>query len=455
MASGASRSRRTSFRSNVVQTTGANLVIAALNLATGTLAARLLGPTGRGELTAIFSWPLLMAALTTLGMPDAIVYFCARQREAAAQYFTTALGIALAASVAFMAIGWVLMPVVLSAQSPEVVTAARWYLVTVPLAATMGMVDRPFRGIGDFRSWNGLRILHPLAWLAVLVVPTIRGEASPQGLAVAYLVARVALVGPMLAYARLRLGGRARAERSLASPLLRYGLPSFLTVLPTVLNQRLDQLLMAGFLPARVLGLYVVAVAWSAVLSHVMIAFAYSLFPRIASETSSEERRDQLFTMGLRTGLLLSVGVGLLVAPLTPIGIRLLFGSDFGDAVPAALILVVAAVVVGWNQVGEEGLRGLGRPGDVLRAELVGLATTLGALALLIARYEIIGAALASLLGYSAVAVMIVHAARRATGLPVRRLLVVDQQDLAAIRSSLHSRRRRGGPDGPDHGEGP
>ncbi len=433
-------SRPASFRTNVALTTLTNVAIAGSGVVTGLIAARILGPVGRGELAAIFGWPLLIAGLATLGLPDAIVYFCARERARAGAYFTTALAIAVAVSAVFAVVGWVLMPVVLAAQDDGVVTAARWFLVSVPLAATLGMADRPLRGIGDFRSWNIMRSAPTVAWLAILLVALARGGASPAALALAFLLARVALVGPMLRYVRNRVPGRWVVERPLARPLLRYGLPSFVTVLPTILNQRLDQIIMAGFLPARTLGLYAVAVAWSGMLAPALLAFANVIFPRIASDDQTDEERAAVFARGMRVGVILAVVLGLGAAAITPVVLPALFGADFEAAVVPALVLVAAAVVAGVNQVGEEGLRGLGRPGLVLRSEACGLVVTAISLAVLVGRFELMGAAVASLAGYSTIGVFVVLGGRRATGLPVRALLLADRDDLTAIRANLRRR---------------
>ena len=48
-----------SFLSQTVQTAGANAVITGFGFLTGMLAARLLGPAGRGELAAIQVFPTL------------------------------------------------------------------------------------------------------------------------------------------------------------------------------------------------------------------------------------------------------------------------------------------------------------------------------------------------------------------------------------------------------------
>ena len=73
--------RRTSDRA-LRSTFATNMALAGLAVITGIPVARLLGPAGEGELTAIQTWPLLLGTLAMLGLDSALVYFiCAPARE--------------------------------------------------------------------------------------------------------------------------------------------------------------------------------------------------------------------------------------------------------------------------------------------------------------------------------------------------------------------------------------
>src|SRR5664280_3616409 len=101
--------RRTPDRA-LRSTFATNAALAVLAVATGVLAARLLGPSGEGELTAIQTWPLLLGALAMLGLDSALVYFISRQPERGKQLTSTAVLIALLSSFAVGAVAWVAMP---------------------------------------------------------------------------------------------------------------------------------------------------------------------------------------------------------------------------------------------------------------------------------------------------------------------------------------------------------
>jgi O-antigen/teichoic acid export membrane protein len=196
-----------------------------------------------------------------------------------------------------------------------------------------------------------------------------------------------------------------------------------MTGLPQMLNLRLDQMLMAVFLPPRQLGLYVVAVAWSGSVSPLLTSIGTTLLPAVAS-ADNHTRASARMSEGVRMTALLAIAVCALVAAISPFAIRSLYGVRFSGAIPAALILIPAAGVLGVNFSVQEGIRGFGRPYLVFRAELLGLAVTAISLVLMLRPFGIIGAAVASMLGYSTVAVALLASAKQIAGTSMASLLV-------------------------------
>jgi O-antigen/teichoic acid export membrane protein len=407
----------TSFGGQVALTVGANFGLAALALVTGSLAARLLGPQGRGELAAIQTWAAFVALLASLGLPDAVVYFTGRTPTKSATYLTSAVAAMLLSAVPFALAGYLLMPILLKAQSATVIATAQWYLVAfVFLMATVGMLLHPLRGRNDFVVWNLLRILAIATWLVVLIVVWLTDKATPTAVAAGYLVSLVVVGSITLYVLKRRVPGPYALKLDLWPPMLRYGLPSALSALPQMLNLRLDQMLMAAFLPASLLGYYAVAVAWSAAVSPMMQGIGAVLFPRVAIQGSTAEQVDTL-GRGTRLGVLVAVVLSVLLLLVTPLGLRLIFGRAYVPAIPAALILVFAGGISGVNLILEEGLRGLGHTKVVLWGESIGLVATAIGLALLLRPLLINGAAIASLIGYGVTSIALVFWLHRLTGL--------------------------------------
>jgi O-antigen/teichoic acid export membrane protein len=367
--------------------------------------------------------PSVFATAAMLGMSEAVVYFSAREPSDAGRYLGSGISVALISSVPALLAGYLLVPWFLHAQRSSIVWAARWYvLLLIPIYATVGMLGHPFRGRREFGAWNATRFLPQLGWLAVLLIAWRCGRGFPTFLAGGNIVALALGFFPLSVLVIRRVPGPFTPELRKCLSMLRYGLPCMMSGMPQMLNLRLDQMLMPALLPPRELGLYAVAVAWSAAGTPLISALGAVTTPAVASAADRELQVRRFATM-TRTTALLALILCLVTVLLSPMAIVILFGEKYRGAIAMALILVPANAILGINQVLQEGLRGIGRPYAVLQAELAGLVVTGIVLAKTLRPMGGVGAATASLLGYSTVAAVLLFNARRHAHTPLAQML--------------------------------
>ena len=427
------------FGRSVATTLSSNAVTAVLWLASGILAARLLGPKGRGELAAIQTWGLFLVTFALLGMPDSLVYFSARDPEQSVSYTLTAVMLAFLGGIPLLALAYLILPYLLFVQSPAVIREARFYLV-VGVTAILGQIPlNALRGRSDFATWNALRIAGTALWLLPLLLAWALDRRTSE------FVASMNLLFWGAAYTLLillvlpsRIPGPYRPEFSHWKEMLSFGLPSVLTLLPQHLNLRLDQMLMAAVVAPGLLGLYVVGVSWAAIMTPAFQAVAIVLFPHIASRPSREQQISAL-TRIIRLGSPVAILASCALSIVTPWGLPLIFGAKFAASISAAIVLVFAGGVLGINQLLEEGLRGLGSPKAAMWSEFGGLIVTATLLWLLLKPMGIMGAAVASLAGYTVVALQLVYWTTTLTASPLSELLLPRGQEMIEIyeRTSL------------------
>lgn len=425
----------------VTEIAAANLMLLILGALSSVLAARLLGPAGRGALTAIFLWANFLGSISLLGLQDAVVYFAADPASRPVGSTNTSGGglgvagiIALGSGLLFGVLGFMLMPELLHSQAPSTVRAARIYLVFV-VAFVLTLPSHALRGIGRFRLWNTLRVLPTAAWVGILVVASLFGWRHPQPLAYLNLAAGLTL-GVITFVISLRVFPEFRTiQRKLALPLLRYGLPSVLVMVPQTLNVRLDQLLLVGSVAPRDLGIYVTAVAWSSIVTPVLAAGGSFLFPHLASLPAAD--RPLALSRATRSAAAVSVVAALIVGVLAPAAIPLIFGSAYRDAVAPALLLVMAAGASGLCLVLQDGLRGFGLPSVIIRGECAGLVVTLIILLGFLSKYGIMAAAVASLLGYVTTLLITAQSVKRRLRVSSAELLLPRRSDLREMAALL------------------
>ncbi len=148
-------------------------------------------------------------------------------------------------------------------------------MLGVGLQPLIGVTLHPWRGLGRITLWNILRTtvdLVPLVYLIVVVVLGSRDFTTLVGVQVGLLV--VICVVSVMTWRGRGLAWRARS----VAPVLGYGLPTALAVIPFSFSFRIDQAFLANNQTANALGQYVVAASWGLACLPVLSTLALSRF---------------------------------------------------------------------------------------------------------------------------------------------------------------------------------
>lgn len=420
----------------IVSTVVATAVILGCGLITGLIAARSLGPTGRGELAAITVWANVLLYAGTLGLPEAVAYFAAADRGARIRLWTTSQVAAAALAIAVTIVGWWLIGIVIPA-SPVRRDGIRWFLMLFALPCLGSLCASSWlQGAGFVHRFNVTRSSVHVVNAAGMVALAAFGADTVEDFAMVLLIGNAAgwLVGAALGpVAQL---SAARPSGELAKGMLRYGIRVQLGNWSNAASVRLDQLLLSIFATAASLGLYVVAVTYANVLMVIPGSSSLVMLPRMIRhhrEGTARECLEQWYRRVLWTTVFAATVVAISAVYLVP----LLFGPSFAGAVPLVFLLVPATIILGMNLMLSTAFRGIGRPDVASKAELAGLIATCGTLALLLPRYGVYGAAIASLVAYASIQAYLAARATTILGTNLKSLCLPTRSDLLALRSAV------------------
>jgi O-antigen/teichoic acid export membrane protein len=389
---------RDGSRAPILSSFGASGAIQLANIATGVLLARWLGPHHRGELAAVILWPSILAAVGSLGLTDATTFYAARGARPVGVIVGTALVLGAVQSMALIGIGFAVLPLVVGHYGSHVVHVAEFFLAFIPLNIATLVLAGGLSGAQRFGSFQLVRIATVASNAIGLGALALTGKLTVESGATVYLLANfaTALIAMGL-YLRLE-DHRLSFERKVFPSLVSFGIRSHLGNVSSLLNQRLDQLLISVFLAPVQLGVYVVAGTLSSATMLVGTSVSLIAFPRIArSESARASLAKRFIAMTVIGSVILSVPIFLFTKGL----LTLFFGHSFASATTPSRVLLVAAVVLSTNRVLGATLAGLGRPLEQGIGELLALVATAASLAALLPRFGLLGAAVASLIAYA------------------------------------------------------
>ena len=178
------------------------------------------------------------------------------------------------------------------------------------------------------------------------------------------------------------------------------------------------------------LGYYVVAVSLAEISMMAVNALRAIVFTESVHAGGAE-----LVARGARVILVLVTGVAVVGSLVAGPFIHLMFGADFAPSVDLARVLLVASIPFCVDQIVTAGIYAEGRPGLRSIGQLIGAAVAVGGLLLLAPLMGAMGAAVASLAAYTVTCTITLLQYRHLTGMPVRRMLALERDDVVAMRA--------------------
>lgn len=398
----------------------ANFVLLATTVGTGTILARTLGTTGRGNLAAVLVAPPLLAIVFGMGSNQATIYEQARDPSAYKWLISTWTLMLLPFIALGIALGELMMIILLRTQSGEVQHLAEFsipalaFLVLGDLAMAVLVGDHKFTMYNRIRLAQGFAILLGyvvLAKLGRLNVATAVGVAFGVYIAVGLFTITVVL---------FRYGfGRPDWRKGRSS--FWYGFRAHGTNVSQLANLRLDQLILPAFVAAESLGLYAVAVSVSSLVINLATPLAVLVLP-IAARRAHDQ--VEVVRRATQASFAISAVVGLLLVAIAQPAITLVYGQGFVASVKLVDILLAGSIfyVAGFTL--WQGLYAIGRPFSATIAQLAGLAATaLGLFTLLPAGGGTTAAAIVSSVAYGTIMVASLLLYCHAAGLPLGSFL--------------------------------
>jgi stage V sporulation protein B len=433
----ASTARQGSFANRVAAVFSTKVVAFAIGLTTTLVISRILGPDGKGEYVAVLAVPGLLGALGVFGLPSAINYFSARGTSIGGLLRTGVLLTAILSAI-LMSFVWLAMPWLSELLHWDRPTAdlVRVILLVIPAALMTTFAMSVLYGRQQVRTYSAILIGQGASTLilSTLLVAVFR-FGVPGAVASSIVVTWLATVADIVAVtllARRNPGGKPVSYRGLAG----YAVKVYPASITSYFNYRIDTYIIQAVLlaPKVPLGLYSMAVTMAELIFYVPDSVTMILLPRVAG--LPPEEANALLPRVSRLTVLLTTMAALALIPAAFVGIHLVL-PRFNDCLPAFLVLLPAVVSLSLSKVSSSYIAGRGRPGPISVGSAIAVAINVAANLILIPIFGIEGAALASLISYSASALFLLSVAGRISHHSLLELIVPGRAEVATLAAGV------------------
>lgn len=376
-----------------------NVLFLAFSTATSLVSAWALKPEGRGDLTVITMWMFISALVATLGLPYAHRYWVARQPDWNSEIFSNTIVFTLIAGVVAVLVGWQIIPLIISEQTPEVIRLTQLFLLNIPVILLSEMLRGHLEGAKIF-DWLGAARISFIATQALLyLIFYAFDRLTLENALWIIIVGQLICIFLMLFAVLYKLRPRWKLSFTVFRREISYGFRSYFGIVTEFAVWRLDQMMLTALASSTVIGLYAVAVAIAEITATLASSISDALMPEVASSNNAEDA-SLLLGKSLRLTVYAQI---LALIPLwlaAPYILGWVFGAGFVEATGTLRLLLIASIVWSAALIVISGLNGFGSPGLSTVARVASAVTTVVSLAVLLPRFGMTGAAISSLFGY-------------------------------------------------------
>ena len=436
-----------SFKKIIAASFGLNIFTFVAGFANSVISTRMLGPEGRGQLAIYTSAVELFALVLGLGLPQALVYFSAKDVNNRSKLLNSALLFLVLSTIVFLillkisfllGLSHLLLPapydngVFQFTISAYFLCLSGWYIMVSILNGHKLFMQTSFIG---FISLSGTLLIYFLLFLYTKNFPA---DFKVNTFYWAQLVVAVMVLAACFLYYQKLVSKNEKFSLAILSTselssLLKYGIVYYFSNLMLFISTKLDYWFVDFFEGPKELGIYVLA----SNVGLLILLLPNSIGLMVSSFKAGSDRQDmEAQTAKLcRVTFFVSLMIGLFLWLFGKHFIVLVYGDAFARSAAALNILLIGVIPLCVFTVLRGYYAGAGKLPVILKATGIGFVLTIFLDVVLIKPYGIIGASVASAIAYSMSTFYLVYSFDQPD--KWQSLLMIRKDDLAEFAASF------------------
>jgi len=414
-----------------------------LGLGVSIIIARFLGPKGQGIYSLAILLPSLLIIFTNFGIDSASIYFIGKKKYSPREVFGGNIIFTVLLSVSAILIGLIII-FFLSDRFFQGVEKIYLFLALslIPFTLFFNFISHILLGLQKIKKYNIVFFLQSFFFLTLVGILLLGLRFGIEAVILAQ-VASYLLVGIILFFIiRKEAGGLIfKINKRYFKNILSYGFKVYLTNTFNFLHYRIDQFLINIFLNPIAVGFYYVAVRLSEAVWLLSSSVGTVLFPKIVSETD-QKRLKEFTPLVCRNVVFVTLLIVILLLIFSHWIIVLFYSEEFLESIKPFQILLIGSLLIAEWRILANDLTARGKP--IINTYITGFSVILNIILniIFIPKWGIIGAAWATVISYSAVAVITTIIYSKISGNPIKNIIIFQKVDLNFYKNILSGIRK-------------
>lgn len=396
--------------------------------------ARLLGPEGKGTVTALFVIPNMMVSLADLGVRQASAYYIGQKKYTVQDILSSSLLLWIITSILSVGVVFIYYIVPFTEDYSGVLMLIG--LAYVPVKILVSYFNGILQGQQKIGNMNIKVIIDFSSRLVIVVTLVWLMDMGVIGASLATFLTTFFVLAYSTTIIRKTAKIRVKYLSGVPQDMFRKGIIFAIALFVLQLNYKVDIIFLENMVGSHDLGLYSVGVTLGELIWQLPAAIGVVLFARSANSKTDQEASNRSATLLRLSWIPLIIGsiIFWIVAPLM---VEILYGAEFIEAGGVIRVLLPGIVLMVLFKILNSDLAGRGRPLFALKIYLVTLIINVVLNIILIPIYGIYGAAFASSTSYTVGALIFSVAYHRHTGLPYKDLFIMNQKDINMLKNII------------------
>jgi len=404
---------------------------------TSIIVARSLGPAGRGSYSVFLLIISTTSLVTSLGMMLANVYFSASQPAKRGVLIGNSFLFAiLLGGLGIIVVEGATLTLPVQNYLTENGVKVEWVrllLLFLPLVLLNSYLPEIIRGSGRVVLYNLLDLSAVVVYLISVFILVFVLKTDVEGALVAWVLSTILPLPLTMALLVIHVAKPRQwgISWNILKQSLHYGLRIYPGDIIQFLNYRLDVLIVGIYSGPVQVGLYAIAVGLAEKLWEIPYSISVGLVPTIAANMNNAAATTERVS---RIAVALVGAMCLLIAVVSYPLIYILYGEEYIHAAISLIFLLPGILALSLARLLASFYSGIGKPQISTYAAVVSLVFTIILDFLLIPRFGIVGASIASSVAYMVATVILLVGFVREVNSSFTRILLIRREDILLLR---------------------
>lgn len=389
------------FASLTVQTFTVMILTSFISLIISIMAARVLGPEGKGILTVIILYPTLLHTLGHLSVYRALTVHVAERKYSFADFPGTAAVFVFSISAILM-IGFLIAYFNFNKYFIQDINflTILFALGIIPCAMFIQIFTSILQAKGKMFEFNLNNLLSKGLVLVFIILMLIVLRTGVNGAVFAYFIANVLATILVIYFVRKITFEKWKFNPLLLKDLIKDGVKLHIGIIASFIFLRIDMLMLGYYRQASSVGYYSIAVSMADLLIIIPTVVMHVFYSKIADMINDKKDMARKTVLVYKHTMLFMVAATLIFAVVAKPVIKIFYGEEFLPSIIPFLILLPGVCFFRQNNIFSYYLVG------TKKFLLISLLATVGSLInvmlnlIFIPKYDGNGAAVASLITY-------------------------------------------------------